>query len=99
MQGYDTALVENIRKKCNMPLTVLGGAGTLDDIKKMISINGSSSPQAPPTPVVPVPMQPLNPIVIPVDKPPKNLSSPIFVAAAITTGVNQIKSKNIKNKK
>ena len=37
MQGYDTALVENIRKKCNMPITVLGGAGTLDDIKKMIS--------------------------------------------------------------
>lgn len=37
MQGYDTALVENIRKKCSMPMTVLGGAGTLDDIKNLIS--------------------------------------------------------------
>jgi cyclase len=37
MQGYDTALVENIREKCSMPITVLGGAGTLDDIKKLIS--------------------------------------------------------------
>ena len=37
MQGYDTALVENIRKNCSMPITVLGGAGTLDDIKNLIS--------------------------------------------------------------
>ena len=37
MQGYDITLIENIRKKCSMPITVLGGAGTLDDIKKLIS--------------------------------------------------------------
>ena len=37
MQGYDITLVENIRKKCSMPMTVLGGAGTIDDIKKLIS--------------------------------------------------------------
>lgn len=37
MQGYDTYLVENVRKKCSMPITVLGGAGTLNHIKKLIS--------------------------------------------------------------
>lgn len=37
MQGYDITLVENIRKKCSMPMTVLGGAGTIDHIKKLIS--------------------------------------------------------------
>ena len=37
MQGYDTSLVENIRENCSMPITVLGGAGSLDDIKKMIT--------------------------------------------------------------
>lgn len=36
-QGYDTVLVENIRRKCSMPMTVLGGASTLDDIKQLIS--------------------------------------------------------------
>jgi len=37
MLGYDTSLVENVRKKCNIPITVLGGAGTLDHVKKLIS--------------------------------------------------------------
>ena len=37
MQGYDITLVEKIRKKCNMPVTVLGGAGSLDDVKKLIN--------------------------------------------------------------
>ena len=37
MLGYDISLVENIRKKCSIPITVLGGAGTLDHIKKLIS--------------------------------------------------------------
>ena len=37
MQGYDMNLAENIRKKCSMPLTVLGGAGSLKDIKNLIS--------------------------------------------------------------
>jgi cyclase len=37
MQGYDIALIESVREKCTMPITVLGGAGSLEDIKKMIS--------------------------------------------------------------
>ena len=37
MQGYDNNLIESIRKKCSMPLTVIGGAGTLNDIKNLIS--------------------------------------------------------------
>jgi len=37
MQGYDTKLVELIRRKCTMPITVLGGAGGLEDIKSLIS--------------------------------------------------------------
>jgi len=37
MLGYDLGLVDNIREKCNMPITVLGGAGSLDDVKKLIN--------------------------------------------------------------
>ena len=37
MQGYDVTLVEKIRKKCSMPITVIGGAGNLSDIQKLIS--------------------------------------------------------------
>jgi cyclase len=37
MAGYDISLVEIIRKKCSMPLTILGGAGSLNDIKNLIS--------------------------------------------------------------
>ncbi len=37
MQGYDVNLIKYVRKKCSMPITVLGGAGTLDDIKNLIS--------------------------------------------------------------
>lgn len=37
MQGYDLNLIENVRKKCSMPMTVLGGAGHLDHIKSIIS--------------------------------------------------------------
>jgi len=37
MQGYDIPLLESVREKCTMPITVLGGAGSLEDIKKMIS--------------------------------------------------------------
>jgi cyclase len=36
MKGYDISLIETIREKCSMPITVLGGAGNLDDIKKII---------------------------------------------------------------
>lgn len=36
MEGYDLALIEEVRKKCSMPITALGGAGSLGDIKKLI---------------------------------------------------------------
>ena len=36
MKGYDMDLVEIARNLCDVPLTVLGGAGNLDDIKKLI---------------------------------------------------------------
>lgn len=38
MKGYDLQLVEKIRKVNSLPLTVLGGAGSLDDIQKLISV-------------------------------------------------------------
>jgi len=37
MNGYDDALISLFREKTNYPMTVLGGAGGLDDIKKLIS--------------------------------------------------------------
>lgn len=36
MKGYDFNLVEKIRKVISVPLTILGGAGSLDDIGKLI---------------------------------------------------------------
>jgi len=36
MQDYDLSLIENIRSKCSMPITALGGAGSLDDVNKLI---------------------------------------------------------------
>lgn len=41
MQGYDLSLVEKIRKSINLPLTVLGGAGSLQDIGELISKFGT----------------------------------------------------------
>ena len=40
MKGYDLDLVEAIRHAVHLPLTVLGGAGSLDDIKTLISRYG-----------------------------------------------------------
>lgn len=40
MKGYDFDLVEQIRHAVHLPLTVLGGAGSLDDIKKLIGRYG-----------------------------------------------------------
>jgi len=37
MKGYDMALIEKIRKSMSLPLTVIGGAGSLLDIGKLIS--------------------------------------------------------------
>jgi len=41
MKGYDLALVEKIRESINVPLTVLGGAGTLQDIGQLINKYGA----------------------------------------------------------
>jgi imidazole glycerol-phosphate synthase subunit HisF len=36
MKGYDISLVEIVRSLCDVPITVLGGAGSYDDIQKLI---------------------------------------------------------------
>lgn len=40
MKGYDMNLIDRVREKISLPLTVLGGAGTLNDIKKVIEKHG-----------------------------------------------------------
>lgn len=40
MKGYDMKLIENIRDTISIPLTVLGGAGSLDDIGEVIKEHG-----------------------------------------------------------
>lgn len=37
MKGYDIALVDEIRKAVSVPITALGGAGSLNDIGQLIS--------------------------------------------------------------
>ena len=41
MMGYDLVLVEKIRVSIGVPLTVLGGAGSLDDMGRLINKCGS----------------------------------------------------------
>lgn len=36
MKGYDMNLIDKVREKISLPLTVLGGAGSLNDIKKVL---------------------------------------------------------------
>ncbi|MCS4301636.1 MULTISPECIES: AglZ/HisF2 family acetamidino modification protein [unclassified Chryseobacterium] len=36
MKGYDMSLIDKAREKTSLPMTVLGGAGSLEDIKKVI---------------------------------------------------------------
>jgi cyclase len=40
MKGYDLELVEQIRQAVHLPLTVLGGAGSLEDVKELINRYG-----------------------------------------------------------
>lgn len=40
MKGYDMNLIDRIREKISLPLTVLGGAGSLADIKTVIDKHG-----------------------------------------------------------
>ena len=40
MTGYDLALAERIRQTVNIPISILGGAGSLDDIEALIRTCG-----------------------------------------------------------
>lgn len=40
MKGYDFALIDEIRESISLPMTVLGGAGSMDDIGKIIKKYG-----------------------------------------------------------
>ena len=40
MKGFDISLIDKIREKISLPLTVLGGAGSLNDIKQVIDKHG-----------------------------------------------------------
>jgi imidazole glycerol-phosphate synthase subunit HisF len=40
MKGYDLALIDKIRDSISVPMTVLGGAGSLQDIGKVINKHG-----------------------------------------------------------
>jgi len=40
MKGYDMTLIEKIAESISIPLTVMGGAGSLDDIEKVIDKHG-----------------------------------------------------------
>lgn len=41
MKGYDLALAEKLRESISVPLTVLGGAGSLHDIGQLINKHGA----------------------------------------------------------
>ena len=38
MKGYDMLLTDRVRQVVNLPMTVLGGAGSLEDIRRLISM-------------------------------------------------------------
>ena len=40
MKGYDEVLTREIRKVLNIPMTTLGGAGSIDDIGNIIKEHG-----------------------------------------------------------
>ena len=40
MKGYDLELIKKVRKSTSLPVTVLGGAGSLNHIKEVIEKNG-----------------------------------------------------------
>lgn len=40
MKGYDMTLIEKIAESISLPLTVLGGAGSLADMEKVIDMHG-----------------------------------------------------------
>jgi cyclase len=40
MTGYDLTLAKRLRELTSLPMTVLGGAGSLDDIRRLIETCG-----------------------------------------------------------
>jgi len=40
MQGYDLELARQVRERTTLPITILGGAGSLDDIGRLIDACG-----------------------------------------------------------
>lgn len=40
MKGYDLDLIAKVREKISLPMTVLGGAGSLQDIEKVVDVHG-----------------------------------------------------------
>jgi cyclase len=40
MKGYDLILIQKIREAIRLPMTVIGGAGTLEDIGQLIKKYG-----------------------------------------------------------
>lgn len=40
MTGYDLALVEQVRQRISIPMTILGGAGSLEHIRQLITAQG-----------------------------------------------------------
>jgi cyclase len=40
MKGYDNKIIDLIRQNTNLPLTVLGGVGSIVDIEKLIKRHG-----------------------------------------------------------
>ena len=40
MKGYDLHIIDKVRESINLPMTVLGGAGSLDDIGELIKKHG-----------------------------------------------------------
>lgn len=41
MKGYDIALIRNITRQLNIPVTALGGAGSVDDLRDVIHQGGA----------------------------------------------------------
>jgi imidazole glycerol-phosphate synthase subunit HisF len=40
MKGYDYALIDEVREEMSLPMTVLGGAGSLDDVRALVDRYG-----------------------------------------------------------
>ena len=41
MKGYDLALIDSVRNVVGLPMTVVGGAGTLDDMRALVNRYGA----------------------------------------------------------